>query len=52
MANPYLMAIIEKKRMQMFELAQKYGYSSAKTVECSQQLDELLNLLDKVQKLK
>ncbi|MCM2674400.1 aspartyl-phosphate phosphatase Spo0E family protein [Alkalicoccobacillus plakortidis] len=34
---------IEKKRMQMFLLAQKYGMTSERTIRCSQELDELLN---------
>jgi len=38
---------IEEKRDEMFELAYKNGFTSEITVACSQQLDHLLNLLDK-----
>ncbi|MDQ0205992.1 aspartyl-phosphate phosphatase Spo0E family protein [Alkalicoccobacillus murimartini] len=34
---------IEKKRLQMFRLAQEYGMTSERTIRCSQELDELLN---------
>ena len=36
---------IESKRMQMLLLAKRYGYTSEKTVKCSQELDHLLNLI-------
>ncbi|WP_083991270.1 aspartyl-phosphate phosphatase Spo0E family protein [Alkalihalobacillus pseudalcaliphilus] len=35
--------LIESKRSQMLRLAKKYGFTSAQTVRCSQELDELLN---------
>jgi hypothetical protein len=41
----YLLMMIENYRNKMFVLAEQYGPTSAKTIECSQQLDELLNLL-------
>ncbi len=36
---------IELKRRQMFNLAKKYGFTSDQTVQCSQELDQLLNQL-------
>ncbi|WHY86090.1 aspartyl-phosphate phosphatase Spo0E family protein [Neobacillus novalis] len=41
----YLLMLIESYRNELFELAEQYGPTSARTIECSQQLDELLNLL-------
>lgn len=41
----YLFVLIENRRRKMFELANKYGFSSEQAVECSQKLDILLNLL-------
>lgn len=41
----YLLMMIEHYRNEMFALAEQYGPTSAQTIECSQQLDELLNLL-------
>jgi hypothetical protein len=41
----YLLMLIEYHRRKMFELANKYGFSSEQAVECSQKLDKLLNLL-------
>lgn len=41
----YLIKLIEERRNKMFELANKYGISSEQTIECSQKLDSLLNLL-------
>jgi hypothetical protein len=40
-----LKLVIEKKRMQMIYLATITGLTSKKTVKCSQELDELLNLV-------
>lgn len=40
-----LLVMINEKRHEMIELANKYGFSSKEAVECSQQLDTLLNLL-------
>jgi hypothetical protein len=37
--------MIENYRNKMLKLADEYGLSSQQTIECSQQLDELLNLL-------
>lgn len=36
---------IEKTRKELILLASKYGMTSPKTVECSQTLDRLLNLI-------
>jgi len=41
-----LIMLIEKKRKEMFELAEKNGYTSEQTIHCSQQLDQLLNMLE------
>jgi hypothetical protein len=38
---------IEQKRLQMLNLAKKYGMTAKVTVECSQELDKLLNLLQR-----
>jgi stage 0 sporulation regulatory protein len=38
-----LLMLIDSSRRKMIELADKYGYTSKLTVECSQQLDRLLN---------
>ncbi len=43
-----LKLVIEKKRMQMIYLANITGLTSKKTVKCSQELDELLNLVQNV----
>ncbi|WP_223700742.1 aspartyl-phosphate phosphatase Spo0E family protein [Sutcliffiella deserti] len=34
---------IEVKRKQMIQYANKYGFTSYKTIKCSQELDTLLN---------
>lgn len=47
-----LLNLIEIYRNEMFELADKYGPSSEETVECSQQLDQLLNSLMQIEKEK
>ncbi|WP_289623467.1 aspartyl-phosphate phosphatase Spo0E family protein [Alkalihalobacillus deserti] len=36
---------IEEKRLQMLNFAKKYGMTADATVQCSQELDKLLNLL-------
>lgn len=36
--------VIEKKRREMVKLAHVTGYTSKKTVKCSQELDKLINL--------
>lgn len=38
-----LLAIIDSKRKEMIKFAQIVGYSSEKTVKCSQELDMYLN---------
>jgi stage 0 sporulation regulatory protein len=43
-----LVDMIEKKRKQMFEIAELYGLNDDKTVNCSQELDHLLNMYRKV----
>lgn len=39
---------IEKKRKKMMKYAKIHGFSSPKTVKCSQELDKLLNLVHKL----
>ncbi|MBE4909291.1 aspartyl-phosphate phosphatase Spo0E family protein [Bacillus luteolus] len=39
-----LSLIIEAKRIKMITLAQKYGFTAKETIQCSQELDRLLNL--------
>ena len=36
---------IEKKREKMIYFAERYGMTSQKTVDCSQELDRLLNAI-------
>ncbi|MED5051820.1 aspartyl-phosphate phosphatase Spo0E family protein [Anoxybacillus rupiensis] len=36
--------LIEEKRQQMIELALTYGLTAKETIQCSQELDELLNI--------
>ena len=36
---------IEKKRQEMLVIAEKYGFHSAKTIKCSQELDKLINVV-------
>ncbi|SME11164.1 Aspartyl-phosphate phosphatase YisI [Bacillus paranthracis] len=36
---------IEKKREKMIYFAERYGMTSQKTVDCSQELDKLLNVI-------
>ncbi|WP_229683243.1 aspartyl-phosphate phosphatase Spo0E family protein [Virgibacillus oceani] len=44
-------AILVKKR-EMIELGMKYGLADKRTIECSQQLDDLLNRHENVKKLR
>ncbi|WP_017756288.1 aspartyl-phosphate phosphatase Spo0E family protein [Calidifontibacillus oryziterrae] len=37
---------IERKRKEMLELAAIYGINNQLTIQCSQELDQLLNKLD------
>ena len=39
-----LTLMIEIKRKRMISLASKHGFSAKETVECSQELDKLLNI--------
>ncbi len=39
---------IEQKRMQMLDFAKKYGFTAEVTVQCSQELDKLLNYLQMI----
>lgn len=39
-----LRLIIEAKRIKMITLAQEYGFTAQETIQCSQELDKLLNL--------
>ncbi|OZM58672.1 hypothetical protein CIB95_03635 [Lottiidibacillus patelloidae] len=43
-----LVDLIEMKRNRMFEIAEQYGLTDDKTVKCSQELDQLLNMYRKV----
>ncbi|ARK30395.1 aspartyl-phosphate phosphatase Spo0E family protein [Halalkalibacter krulwichiae] len=36
---------IEQKRLEMLKSAKKYGMTAEVTVQCSQELDKLLNLI-------
>jgi len=36
--------LIEEKRQEMIELALLYGFTARETVQCSQELDQLLNI--------
>ncbi|NNU93311.1 aspartyl-phosphate phosphatase Spo0E family protein [Geobacillus sp. NFOSA3] len=38
-----MVILIEEKRQQMIELALTYGFTAKETIECSQELDELIN---------
>lgn len=40
-----LIEVIENKRREMIYLASIVGLTSKKTIKCSQELDELLNLV-------
>ncbi|MFC0470205.1 aspartyl-phosphate phosphatase Spo0E family protein [Halalkalibacter kiskunsagensis] len=39
---------VEKKRLQLMTLAKKYGMTAEITVQCSQELDKHLNLLQEI----
>ncbi|ABS21202.1 aspartyl-phosphate phosphatase Spo0E family protein [Bacillus cytotoxicus] len=41
--------VIEKKRKKMIYFAERYGITSQKTVNCSQELDKLLNIISLIQ---
>jgi hypothetical protein len=41
----YLMMMIEQNRKKMIELSELYGLASDEVVQCSQELDILINLL-------
>lgn len=36
---------IERKRIEMLKFAKKYGMTAEATVQCSQELDKLLNVI-------
>ncbi|WP_026078584.1 aspartyl-phosphate phosphatase Spo0E family protein [Saccharococcus caldoxylosilyticus] len=38
-----VLVLIEEKRQQMIELALTYGFTAEETIQCSQELDELIN---------
>jgi hypothetical protein len=42
-----LVRVIEEKRNEMIYVAKRFGLSSVRTVKCSQELDKLLNLLNR-----
>ncbi|MFD2761593.1 aspartyl-phosphate phosphatase Spo0E family protein [Lentibacillus juripiscarius] len=41
---PALQMAISKKRKEMIELGEMYGLTDKRTINCSQQLDTLLNI--------
>lgn len=43
MVKEMVLLLIEEKRQQMIELALTYGLTAKETIECSQQLDQLIN---------
>ncbi|KYD18062.1 hypothetical protein B4119_0756 [Parageobacillus caldoxylosilyticus] len=43
MVNTMVLVLIEEKRQQMIELALTYGFTAKETIQCSQELDELIN---------
>jgi hypothetical protein len=45
-----LFLLIVRKRSEMIQLAKSNGLLSNKTIKCSQELDLLLNTLNKLQK--
>jgi Spo0E like sporulation regulatory protein len=45
-----LLSNIEKTRLEMVELAHRYGYSNPNVVQCSQKLDSLLNVYHNYEK--
>ncbi|ABO65984.1 MULTISPECIES: aspartyl-phosphate phosphatase Spo0E family protein [Geobacillus] len=38
-----VLLLIEEKRQQMIELALTYGFTAKETIQCSQELDRLIN---------
>ncbi|MBY6269851.1 MAG: aspartyl-phosphate phosphatase Spo0E family protein [Parageobacillus thermoglucosidasius] len=38
-----VIVLIEEKRQQMIELALTHGFTAKETIQCSQELDELIN---------
>lgn len=44
--------LIEKKREQLFYLSKLYGLTHPQTIQCSQQLDKLINISMKKQSTK
>lgn len=46
-SNNKLLFTIEKTRIEMINLAHRYGYCSPNVVQCSQKLDVLLNVYNK-----
>lgn len=43
MVNTMVIILIEEKRQQMIELALTHGFTAKETIQCSQELDELIN---------
>lgn len=43
MVKEMVLLQIEEKRQQMIELALTYGFTAKETIECSQELDQLIN---------
>ncbi|WP_423803371.1 Spo0E family sporulation regulatory protein-aspartic acid phosphatase [Parageobacillus thermoglucosidasius] len=43
MVNTMVIVLIEEKRQQMIELALTHGFTAKETIQCSQELDELIN---------
>lgn len=41
--NTMVIILIEEKRQQMIELALTHGFTAKETIQCSQELDELIN---------
>lgn len=45
MSNQQLLFLIERKRVELVQVALKHGFSSPRAVACSQELDRMLNVL-------
>jgi stage 0 sporulation regulatory protein len=43
MVSTMVRVLIEEKRQQMVELALTHGFTAEETIQCSQELDELIN---------
>ncbi|WMV76930.1 MULTISPECIES: aspartyl-phosphate phosphatase Spo0E family protein [Geobacillus] len=43
MVKEMVLLLIEEKRQQMIELALTYGFTAKETIQCSQELDRLIN---------